>query len=592
MSDIHDTSNDMPKIANTVQIGGIYKFNARYPKHLIGEVNGFRKVYRKTLGTGDWKEAKRKVAQIAYEFELEKERLEKLIQSKTKDTSNPQKAFGKLTDSEKNRLILDWFLTNERKAERSRSEIQLADDELWKKERTADALADFGSYKSVEDMPLESWLKITTKFLSDREIAHSAEDALDLAHLIRAARIEIQRRSIERLTGENPGPVDERFSMASIIASQGQATPHSHRIIAEICERFPTRFAKGKLKKSTLAGYQMPIEILIDFFGPDKPLKSIGYDEAEKLVSFLAEIPANKTQRFPGMDFRAAAKLANVAKTGKGLAPKRQLDLFITIQSILSYAEEIQWIDRNPFDSKALRGLLPAVKRKEHVSFTATELRALFTSSSLLSVRGTSNEEGLATEGKFWVPLLCVFHGLRINEAASLLIEDVKVSEGVHYLSVREEDDTGQTIKSLKSEVSQRRVPIHRQIIESGFLNFVERRREQGEDPFLFCEFKENSLTGNRAKDLSQWINRQIRKVTTNQPNKKRKTFHTFRHQVTDELRRITDSDDKRTALLGWTTGGGKKNAGADYGKGFPLSQLKAIVDQVTIEGLEDNPWQ
>lgn len=179
-----------------------------------------------------------------------------------------------------------------------------------------------------------------------------------------------------------------------------------------------------------------------------------------------------------------------------------------------------------------------------------------------------------------------MFLGVRANEAASLLVADVKEEDGIPYILLRETDDDGKKRERLKTSASRRRVPLHSELVKIGFLEFVEDQREADSQGFLFPELKPNKQTGNRAKAFSQWFGR-LRIEVLGSSAEFGKDLHSFRHSVTDCLRSAADSDEKRYALLGWTDDSPKRNAGFDYGSGFSLQDLKSLIDEVEYPGFD-----
>ncbi len=148
----------------------------------------------------------------------------------------------------------------------------------------------------------------------------------------------------------------------------------------------------------------------------------------------------------------------------------------------------------------------------------------------------------------FWIPLIALFEGARLEEIGQLLIEDVKIENGIPYfdLTVIDDDDEdggpagsrkrakGRTVsaeKSLKSPASRRRLPIHRQLIEAGFLDYVARRRAAG-DKRLFPQL--TSYRGRWTKNWSRWWGRYQDKYVSKATGK---VFHSFRHSFVDAMR-------------------------------------------------------
>src|SRR5262249_36292602 len=131
--------------------------------------------------------------------------------------------------------------------------------------------------------------------------------------------------------------------------------------------------------------------------------------------------------------------------------------------------------------------------------FTIEELNQLFHATLYAGCK--DDESGYSIpgpnkprRGRFWVLLLSLFQGLRLNEAAQLYVEDVKQRGGIDYLAMREERDDGSKCdKRLKTKQSRRDVPIHPELVRIGFLDFVAARRKDRNSPRLFPELSPGS---------------------------------------------------------------------------------------------------
>jgi hypothetical protein len=85
-----------------------------------------------------------------------------------------------------------------------------------------------------------------------------------------------------------------------------------------------------------------------------------------------------------------------------------------------------------------------------------------------------------AGEAAYWLPLLGLFTGARLEERGQARVEDVKEAEGIRFLDI---SDAGEG-KSVKTASSRRRVPIHPELVRLGFFEYVEQRRKAGDDSF------------------------------------------------------------------------------------------------------------
>lgn len=175
--------------------------------------------------------------------------------------------------------------------------------------------------------------------------------------------------------------------------------------------------------------------------------------------------------------------------------------------------------------------------------------------------------------------LLCLYHGLRVNEACQLAVPDIKQDESIWYLDLNEEKVNGQA-RRLKTASSKRRVPIHSKLLELGLIHFVEERRAINPSDFLFGELR-TSKTGSRANAITRWFPKFRDQVLGPQPLARGdKGLHSLRHSFKDALRSANVSPEIQNALGGWTENR-YKNSGDQYGQGPDLIVLKGAIDKV-----------
>lgn len=589
----HATSENMPKVPHTIRRkNGTYSFNARYPRKLIEAGKVAKEFNRTSLSTNDPTEA-RKLAARRYTLHLaEIERLEaELEHENLHDRAIQTQELSGLSKAEKKDLVLQWFVKWEQAAAATRERYREEDDD-WRDDALDSALTDLSIFEGGTDFAPFDWREHFSDFLENEGISFvDSEVSNDLVELFRRATIEVQWRTVQAFAGQEHSKRDDLFKGLHALTELRKPESNGHSI-AEICERYPNRKVEGKLSKATIADYALPLRILEQFFSPERTLNSLTFEDGERLIDFLAKVPTNAEKRYNGATLVEAARRESRQQVKRLLSPKRQKDIFTTIKAVLNYAVEIGWLERNPIASKALLDKLPRITKRKRVQFSSDDLTKVFSHPRFLAIRGSKNAGGTPAEGRFWVPLLGLFHGMRANEAASLLVCDVKEEDGVPFLWIRETNDDGEIVKRLKTQSSQRRIPIHSELIRMGFMRFVTEQKERSPDGFLFPEMKPDSRRGNRAKSFSQWFGRLVKDSLGEDvqggpeeqgSSKFGKDFHSFRHAVTDCIRATTESDEKRHALLGWTQGTGKRNAGFDYGRGFKMSDLKEIVDSVTF---------
>lgn len=252
------------------------------------------------------------------------------------------------------------------------------------------------------------------------------------------------------------------------------------------------------------------------------------------------------------------------------------------VQSICIWAsdnglmpDDVQWTD--PFSKLRL-----PEERSERTSFETFELQALFNAAVF-----TEHQLPLGAHGDagFWLPVLALFSGARQAELGSLTVANVQTDAetSVSLLYFVTERARG---KRVKTDASERVVPVHPEVIRLGFLSYVEARRgEDGVDAWLFPAVAPDvGRAGVPA--WSQWFGRYLRSSGVTD---KAKVFHSFRHTVKDALRRGRADHEVREALIGHAQA---SSVSWGYGANAMLSRFGAAalsdaVNRISYPGLD-----
>lgn len=69
--------------------------------------------------------------------------------------------------------------------------------------------------------------------------------------------------------------------------------------------------------------------------------------------------------------------------------------------------------------------------------------------------------------------MIALFTGARINAAITLQYKDIFIKDGIPCIQFRSDHP----IKKLKNDASERLVPIHRQLLDLGFVDYINRQK-------------------------------------------------------------------------------------------------------------------
>ncbi len=155
--------------------------------------------------------------------------------------------------------------------------------------------------------------------------------------------------------------------------------------------------------------------------------------------------------------------------------------------------------------------------------FTCDEIRKLFNSKQYRS--------GLhKTSSEFWVPLIALYTGARLNEICQLSSDDIyEIKEfNCYVFDFNENSDIFN--KTLKRSNHKRLVPVHRRLIQLGLLEYLDAVKKFSRH--LFPEIEYRGVSNKYGDAFQKWFNRTyLNKNNCNISNPK-VTFHSLRHTV------------------------------------------------------------
>lgn len=280
---------------------------------------------------------------------------------------------------------------------------------------------------------------------------------------------------------------------------------------------------------------------LFDAYVGSVPVHKIDKTMVRRFVNDLHHMPDRMTMRFPNMSLKEAI----AANTGRekpygSVSPNTVRDgYFSVLRWVFGHAVELEALAANPCTGQKIRGATKGDGRRTRNPFKAEELNTFF---RLPIFTGCLSESRPNIPGNYifddhrrWAPLLMLFTGARPSEIAQLAVSDIKGDAKHPYISILTEydpndpDDERDFVVSHKTENARRDIPLHPELINLGFLRYLDERRAAG-DARLFPAWK-LPANGRKLYSSASWIrnlnDRLIPKITSRRP---KPTLYSFRH--------------------------------------------------------------
>ena len=266
-----------------------------------------------------------------------------------------------------------------------------------------------------------------------------------------------------------------------------------------------------------------------------------------KLIDHLGDVPLSAVKAADLFEFLEARMRAPVKpwsmKHAHGLVKRTLREVFALARTrgLLEGANPVDDLDVLP----SLTPKEEKARRKPRHPFTDSQLSTLF-ASDWYRPDATRWRGKMATDlgARYWVPLVCMFHGNRVREVLQLVASDVAVRQGVAVVQFREEMDGEQAamlaagvVRSLKNDPSRRVVPLHPTLLSLGFAEYVEQRRsEAGANALLFPS--SIPKPGGKAPMLGRAYEQAfLRHARDGLAFGRGFGNHSFRHQLEDRIR-------------------------------------------------------
>jgi integrase len=321
---------------------------------------------------------------------------------------------------------------------------------------------------------------------------------------------------------------------------QPDRTPETGTSVAELIAAYRADREAQFGKESTARKYGHIFKALEESIGGEKVVSAVTRADCRGVRDLLQKLPASAGKKYRGLSLTQAVE-AGARDGAAPLAPNTVKSYLQNLSAVFNWAEREGLIETNP--AVGLAGKSRA--RIERRAFTPKELGTLF---------GGLAEFRTSVPSRFWVPALGLYTGARLNELCQLSAADVGTEDELAYLDFSEFDaETGERVseRSLKTEGSARRVPIHKDLVETGFLDFVRDVVERGGGR-LFPECRKGP-DGLFSHGFSKWFGR----FCSSQGLTARSlVFHSFRHGFRDACRDAAVPAETAEALGGWSSAG------------------------------------
>ncbi|QIR14487.1 tyrosine-type recombinase/integrase [Shewanella aestuarii] len=249
----------------------------------------------------------------------------------------------------------------------------------------------------------------------------------------------------------------------------------------------------------------------------------------------------------------------------EGRSHKSNKDYLAAVSQFFKWCKLMRYTAENPFDEvKLTKPANQAGHDLARLRWQPHQIKQVLNSTAFID----------KSQDFKWITLLMMYGGLRPAEACQLHIHDIEVKDGIALMNITNAS-AGQ---QLKTEQSKRKVPIHQQLIELGFMDFVKKRADRTSKAKPLFHYQP-SHDGNWSHTFCREFGKLLDQL--NFTAGKRPTAYSFRHTFIDELKQGQIEESLVAQIVGHAY---QNITYGRYGKKFDVKTLKPVIDSIQFE--------
>nr|WP_175556233.1 site-specific integrase [Moritella viscosa]SHO01171.1 Putative uncharacterized protein VP0643 [Moritella viscosa] len=307
------------------------------------------------------------------------------------------------------------------------------------------------------------------------------------------------------------------------------------------------------------------ILLLSEYFDGGLDIASLKLKDAESFRNILLKLPPNraKISKYDGLTLQQISDF--------GDKPQSHTTVKATLNkcsAFFNWCIKADILEKNYFEK------LPQPRKthkdsNERASWCEGDLNTLFNSDIWTTGKCKHDYQ-------FWLPLIALHTGARLTEIAQLRVEDIKDMDGIKCFHIND----GHELQKLKNPDSMRYIPIHSELVDLGFIDFVATKSSGWLFKGLLNKRGEVPRDGLGTK-ASKWFLHHKDLLGIKEP-----VFHSFRHTVANEFKQKSVPEQQAMGVLG------HKNQSityARYGKDLNVPLLLKTIEHLDFSSYIKN---
>ena len=351
--------------------------------------------------------------------------------------------------------------------------------------------------------------------------------------------------------------------------------------LSVLCEAYLADYKErkeGRADKRFFSMVRLAVRRLIESIGEDLPASRVTRDHLLGYQGHLQKLPDVLDR---SNSRRSIRELQGARPERPRLSRKSVRKHFDYLGSMFEFGKLRGYCSADPTE-----GIKPRLEKRPanppRIGHTDSDVKTLFSSPNYHGHAGDDYRvvpgRQVIKDHRFWLPLIGVFTGARLDEIGSARVQDVRMEEGIAFIQIVEFiRPNNKTLRTLKS--GARKVPLHAVILEAAFIDYRDRLQTKGEH-YLFplLNHDANDPTGSFGSWFGRHchaLNKSLKGEAGTGVDDPRKDFHSFRHTFKRACRCAGIPKNVFDALMG--------HSHADVSDGYGVDEEGTTFDLLTL---------
>lgn len=375
---------------------------------------------------------------------------------------------------------------------------------------------------------------------------------------------------------EDAGVRDARRLPAPVSAvSRAKHTPQRRRLSAMF-----KKYADGSdIGESARNDFGVGVRRFIELHG-DLDVAEINRRHIEDYRDMLRQMPSRPPNIIRELSINEQVTWAtglDVKTLGQAAINKNIGGVKLTLQYAFDETSDIENRDwRNPCDGFTKK---PKKSHEKIRGFNAEQIGMVFSREAYLT----------KTAEKFWIPLVLYYTGARLDEISQLHVSDLRYEPVPHILCENRYDENPAIAKKVKSISANRTIPLHRHLIDIGFLDYAELIRLR-DNLHLFPNLPHDQ-GGKRGNSVSRSFMRGFRSFGERHPssglNTNQLVTHSLRHSFRNAGFRGKIDQEFVQVVMGHYVGGVSYETYGDEIYHLPDVLAERVMDEIQLPPID-----